>query len=65
MTRHEMLTHVVLHGSYHRGEIGRMLAGIAVPPPWDTYPVHLHRSEPARRLQGEPKPAEIDGSDRI
>jgi uncharacterized damage-inducible protein DinB len=65
MTRQEMLTHVVLHGSYHRGEIGRMLAGIAVPPPWDTYAVHLHRSEPARRLQGERKPAEIDGSDRI
>lgn len=25
MTRQEMLTHVVLHGGYHRGEIGRML----------------------------------------
>lgn len=33
MTRQEMLTHVVLHGGYHRGEIGRMLAGIAVSPP--------------------------------
>ncbi|RRI05981.1 damage-inducible protein DinB [Mesorhizobium tamadayense] len=51
MTRQEMLTHVVLHGSYHRGEIGRMLAGIAVAPPWDTYAVHLHRAEPSRRLQ--------------
>ncbi|MBZ9851864.1 DinB family protein [Mesorhizobium sp. CA14] len=65
MTRQEMLTHVVLHGSYHRGEIGRMLAGIAVSPPWDTYAVHLHRFEPARRLQGERKPAEIDGGARI
>jgi uncharacterized damage-inducible protein DinB len=53
MTRQEMLTDVVLHGSYHRGEIGRMLTGIAVSTPWDTYAVHLHRSEPARRLQGE------------
>lgn len=49
MTRQEMLSHVVLHGSYHRGEIGRMLARIAVAPPWDTYAVHLHRTEPARR----------------
>lgn len=52
LTRQEMLTHVVLHGSYHRGEIGRMLAPILVSPPWDTYAVHLHRSEPARRLAG-------------
>lgn len=52
MTRQEMLTHVVLHGGYHRGEIGRMLAAIAVSPPWDTYAVHLHRTEPARRLAG-------------
>lgn len=61
MTRQEMLTHVVLHGSYHRGEVGRMLARIAVSPPWDTYAVHLHRAEPARRLQGERMPAEIAG----
>jgi len=52
MTRQEMLTHVVLHGGYHRGEIGRMLAAIAISPPWDTYAVHLHRAEPARRLAG-------------
>ena len=58
MTRQEMLTHVVLHGGYHRGEIGRMLARIAVPPPWDTYAVHLHRADPARRLRGERGPAE-------
>ncbi|RAZ84647.1 damage-inducible protein DinB [Mesorhizobium hawassense] len=58
MTRQEMLTHVVLHGGYHRGEIGRMLVRIAVSPPWDTYAVHLHRAEPARRLQGEREPAE-------
>ena len=51
MTRQEMLTHVVLHGSYHRGEVGRMLAGIGVTPPWDTFAVHLHRAEPSRRLR--------------
>ncbi len=59
MTRQEMLTHVVLHGSYHRGEIGCMLAGIAVSPPWDTYAVHLHRAEPARRLRRKREPTEV------
>lgn len=51
MTAQEMLVHVVLHGSYHRGEVGRMLARLRVSPPWDTYAVHLHRADPARRLQ--------------
>jgi uncharacterized damage-inducible protein DinB len=49
MTRQEMLTHVVLHGSYHRGEVGRILADAGLTPPWDTYAVHLHRGEPSRR----------------
>jgi len=58
MTREEMLTHVVTHGGYHRGEVGRILkqvsavAGPEFKLPWDTYAVHLHRTEPARRLQG-------------
>ncbi|WP_319944187.1 DinB family protein [Mesorhizobium sp. AR10] len=51
MSRQEMLTHVVLHGGYHRGEIGRILAGLSISPPWDTFAVHLHRAEPERRLQ--------------
>lgn len=50
MTRWEMLLHVVTHGGYHRGEIGRLLAQLSIAPPWDTLAVHLHRSEPARRL---------------
>jgi uncharacterized damage-inducible protein DinB len=50
MTRQEMLLHVVTHGGYHRGEIGRLLAQLSITPPWDTLAVHLHRSEPARRL---------------
>jgi uncharacterized damage-inducible protein DinB len=58
MTREEMLTHVVTHGSYHRGEAGRILKQVSNGPeqgvklPWDTYAVHLHRTEPARRLRG-------------
>ncbi|RQR85260.1 damage-inducible protein DinB [Burkholderia sp. Bp9012] len=59
MTREEMLTHVVTHGGYHRGEVGRIMiqasarSGREVVLPWDTYAVYLHRSEPARRSQGK------------
>ncbi|WP_352588858.1 DinB family protein [Mesorhizobium sp. M0028] len=56
MSRQEMLTHVVLHGVYHRGEAGRILAQISVTPPWDTFAVHLHRAEPSRRLQKQREP---------
>ncbi|AZN99102.1 damage-inducible protein DinB [Mesorhizobium sp. M9A.F.Ca.ET.002.03.1.2] len=49
MTRQEMLTHVVLHGGYHRGEVGRILAQLSITPPWDTFAVGLHRAEPSRR----------------
>lgn len=59
MSREEMLGHVILHGGYHRGEVGRILSQLAVTPPWDTLAVHLHRAEPGRRLQerNEPLPA--------
>ncbi|WP_352836666.1 DinB family protein [Mesorhizobium sp. M0296] len=56
MSPQEMLTHVVLHGDYHRGEAGRILAQISVMPPWDTFAVHLHRAEPSRRLQMSREP---------
>lgn len=49
MTREEMLTHVVLHAGYHRGEVGRLLRQIGAPLPWDTFAVCLHQSEPGRR----------------
>lgn len=52
MTREEMLTHVALHGGYHRGEVGRILWQLSVTPPWDTFAVYLHQTEPSRRLQG-------------
>jgi len=51
MSREEMLTHVVLHGGYHRGEVGRILTQCVIETPWDTFAVFLHRDEPARRLQ--------------
>ena len=49
MTRQEMLLHVVMHGSYHRGNVGQLLKSIAVAPPRDLYTKFLHLSEPARR----------------
>ncbi|GGE06533.1 DNA damage-inducible protein DinB [Aureimonas endophytica] len=53
MTRAEMLTHVVLHGAYHRGEVGRLLAPLDLAArPWDTFAVFLHRTEPLRRDDG-------------
>ncbi|MGF6653616.1 putative damage-inducible protein DinB [Paraburkholderia youngii] len=52
MSRDEMLTHVVVHSGYHRGEVGRILWQISITPPWDTFAVYLHQTEPARRLQG-------------
>ncbi|PDQ21214.1 damage-inducible protein DinB [Mesorhizobium sanjuanii] len=54
MSRQEMLMHVALHASYHRGEIGRILVQLSITPPWDTFAAHLHQSEPSRRLQVEP-----------
>lgn len=50
MSRQEMLMHVLTHGGYHRGEVGRILAQLSIMPPWDTFAVYLHQSDPARRL---------------
>jgi uncharacterized damage-inducible protein DinB len=67
MTREEMLTHVVTHGGYHRGEVGRILVQVSngseqgIKLPWDTYAVHLHATEPSRRLRGrEPLSEAVD-----
>lgn len=59
MSRQEMLMHVALHGGYHRGEIGRILAQLSITPPWDTFAVHLHQAELSRRLQVEPRGATL------
>ena len=59
MTREEMLTHVALHGGYHRGEVGRTLWQLSITPPWDTFAVYLHQSEPARRQQGVKQPVPV------
>jgi len=49
MSREEMLAHVITHGSYHRGEVGRMLKSLSVAPPRDLFTAYLHRAEPQRR----------------
>lgn len=49
MTREEMLAHVITHGIYHRGEVGRVMAQLSIRPPWDTFAVHLHNTEKERR----------------
>lgn len=49
MSREEMLAHVITHGGYHRGAVGRIMAQVSVPPPRDIFTVYLHRAEPQRR----------------
>lgn len=49
MTREEILMHVILHGAYHRGNVGQMLKSMATAPPRDLYTRFLHTREPSRR----------------
>jgi uncharacterized damage-inducible protein DinB len=49
MSRAEMLAHLVAHGGYHRGEIGRILTRLTGSSPRDTLTGYLHEAEPARR----------------
>ncbi len=54
MTRGEMLAHVITHGNYHRGAVGRILSQAAMPIPRDTktdaLTAFLHAPD---RLHGE------------
>ena len=49
MSREEILLHVLIHGGYHRGNVGQVLKSISVVPPRDLYTKFLHHSEPSRR----------------
>ena len=51
MSREEMLTHLVVHSGYHRGEVGRIMSRLSIGLPWDTFAVYLHQTEPERRLK--------------
>ena len=50
MTREEMLIHVSMHGAYHRGAVGRIMAQTGTPPPRDLMTIYLHTAEPERRI---------------
>jgi uncharacterized damage-inducible protein DinB len=50
MSREEMLAHVITHGGYHRGEVGRLLPQIEGTAMRDVFAGYLHRSQPQRRL---------------
>jgi uncharacterized damage-inducible protein DinB len=49
MSREEMLAHIVTHGGYHRGAVGRIMAQLEIAPPRDIYTKFLHQAEPKRR----------------
>jgi uncharacterized damage-inducible protein DinB len=49
MSRAEMLAHIITHGGYHRGAVGRIMAQLAIAPPRDIYTKFLHVTEPQRR----------------
>ncbi|NVD97556.1 DinB family protein [Massilia sp. BJB1822] len=50
LSREEILFHMVNHGTYHRGAIGRALDLAGGLRPADTYTVFIHAMEPQRRL---------------
>lgn len=49
MSREEMLAHVITHGAYHRGAVGRIMVQLTIAPPRDVYTGFLHATEPNRR----------------
>jgi uncharacterized damage-inducible protein DinB len=49
MTREEMLVHIIMHGGYHRGAVGRIVAQLDIAPPRDLPTKFLHTTEPALR----------------
>lgn len=54
MSPAEILFHLVNHGSYHRGAIGRALDMAGGLRPADTYTVFIHATEPERRASTWP-----------
>ena len=42
MQRSEMLMHLLTHGNYHRGMVGRILAAAGIQPPKDSLTAFLH-----------------------
>jgi uncharacterized damage-inducible protein DinB len=49
MSREEMLTHVTVHGEYHRGQISLLMMQNSVTPPGDGFTTFLHKTEASSR----------------
>jgi uncharacterized damage-inducible protein DinB len=49
MSREEMLAHVITHGSFHRGQVSRLIPAVANATPSDLLTGYLHQAEPGRR----------------
>ncbi len=49
MSVREILNHLVIHGAYHRGNIGMLLTACGIDRPSDTFTRFLHQYEPRRR----------------
>jgi uncharacterized damage-inducible protein DinB len=49
MSRAEMLMHVALHGSYHRGQLGLLMLKNGLAPPNDGFTTYLHQAEASAR----------------
>ncbi len=49
MTVGEILNHLIIHGAYHRGNVGMILVDCGLENPRDTFPKFLHQFELSRR----------------
>ena len=49
MSREEILAHVITHGAYHRGAVGKILDQQSIARPPDGLTNYLHSAEPDRR----------------
>ena len=50
MSPAEMLMHVCVHSTYHRGQVGQMLKDAGLSPPRELLTRKLHTEEPGRRV---------------
>lgn len=51
MSISEILNHLIIHGTYHRGNIGMILGDCGLNRPSDTFTKFIHQFEPDRRTR--------------
>jgi uncharacterized damage-inducible protein DinB len=49
MSGEEMLTHLLMHGAFHRGAIGKIMGQLSLPTPRDVFTGYLHKAEASER----------------